>query len=1697
NNLIIGNYIGTDVSGTAALGNAERGIGINNAGQGLATTQNIIERNLISGNGTNGIDVWGAVTEYNTVSGNFIGTDASGTVDLGNGSAGVWVGGGAQNNTIGGTTLQDRNILSGNDLAGIVLSDADTNFNTVVGNFIGTDVDGTTALGNRFGVVIYNGPQSNTIGGITEGKRNIISSNDEFGIGLFSSGTDNNTVIGNYIGTDVSGAVVLGNGGTGVLIEDGPQNNAIGGNGPQERNVISGNVGNGFKIKGAGTNNNTVSGNFIGTDVNGTADLGNSRLGVVIAEGAQSNTIGGTTVGERNLISGNDDTGIAVSDAGTNNTIIGNFIGTDASGTTDLGNFYDGIYIGHGANLNTIEGNVISGNDANGIAIDGDGTDGNIVRGNLIGTNFNGTAKLENASRGVDIRNGAAGNTVGGMAPDERNIISGNALSGVRISGAGSDGNTVSGNYIGTDATGTLALPNSNNGVSISDGSSYNLIGGSNATPGTACSGECNLISGNGDPWGYGVSIAGGGTDNNTVSGNYIGTDASGTVAVPNSIGVGISFDASYNVIGGNEPGQGNVISGNRSGGVYIPIAGSFNEIVGNTIGVDGSVTVGNAGSGIVVAGGSPDTEIQSNTIKGNAYGGIVLIDDPTFPTPPPPIERARVINNTVASNESIGIRLWTSGALVQENAVYGHQDQGIVVYSGHSQNKLTLNSIYDNAGLGIDLRDDANDGIKPPVIVYADTTTGVANGTACAGCTIEVFSDDDDEGRWYEGTTTANGAGDWSFSKGSAFTGANVHATATDADGNTSEFSGSPPVVSSVSPNSTVPGTVSLVVTINGDYFRDDEPLTVDLGAGVIATSTQFISSIQLEVVLDVDAGASLGPRDVTVTNFDGQGGTLPGGFTVTAASPFPPPVVNSIIPTMSLQGKRVDLTVNGQNFVDRPRITFSGGNVTINSVTVVSATELSVDMAVSDTAPAYLHDVTVTNPDGQSDTLAEAFEVQVRLFTDVSYWAGISTQGQRGVAWGDYDNDGHADLFVSNHNALYHNNGDGTFTDNTYAAGRLWWGGEGVAWGDYDNDGDLDLYTSDWGSGDTLYRNEGDGTFTNVTDQAGLQDPGHGQSVAWGDYDGDGNLDLYVTNNEGDPNYLFRNEGDGTFSDVTAQAQVADTGDSRGVAWGDYDNDGNPDLYVTNSGVNRLFQNQGNGTFVDRAAELGVTAEAYGGGSGVAWGDYDNDGDLDLALSAGGTAVLFRNDGGAFADTTTSAGVGSAGIGGESVAWADYDNDGWLDLYVTNGEGAALYHNQGDGTFEDVTGEAGVGNDRNFGSAWGDYDNDGDLDLFAVRGGLPELGEPDLQDTLYRNNSEGNHWLHVKTVGTISNRAGIGARVRVIGDGLSQIREVSGGSGRTSQDSLPVEFGFGMYDGTVTVEVTWPSGVVDTLTDVAVDQVITVIESGGGAATISEVKVTNVRDTSFTVSWLTDIPSDGHVNYGADPANTSTGLSTSLDQIAYDDRGGATRDDTHYVTIKGLSPNTTYYFDVVSGGTADDNDGAHYTVTTGPTLGLPSSDTIFGQVFKEDETTPAEGAIVYITLFDDDGSGSPDEAAPLSALVDDTGYWYTNLGNARTSDLSAYFVYSASGDKLRLEAQGAADGTGSKPTVDTGNDTPAPTIYLSHTVIREIPLQIGWNHISLPLEPLTSYTAEGVCDEIISQGGDVTEIDRWYASG
>jgi hypothetical protein len=494
---------------------------------------------------------------------------------------------------------------------------------------------------------------------------------------------------------------------------------------------------------------------------------------------------------------------------------------------------------------------------------------------------------------------------------------------------------------------------------------------------------------------------------------------------------------------------------------------------------------------------------------------------------------------------------------------------------------------------------------------------------------------------------------------------------------------------------------------------------------------------------------------------------------------------------------------------------------------------------------------------------------------FTDVTT-APLNDAGNGyGMAWGDYDNDGHLDLYLVNSgsaNKLFRNNGNGTFTDVTAAPLNSNAGGRSAVWGDYDNDGDLDLYLVNFGSANKLFRNNGDGTFTDVTTGA-LADNGNGAAAAWADYDNDGYVDLYISK-ENQPNKLLHNNGDGTFTDVTP-ATLADAGQSEGVAWGDYDNDGDLDLYVANLGTaNKLFRNDGGGNFTDVSASAGVN-DAFNG-TGVAWGDYDNDGDLDLFLvnAQTGTDKLFRNNGdGTFTDVSNLLPVDSGN--GRSVAWGDYDNDGDLDLYITNfGQANKLFRND-NGTFVDATAGTPLGDTGNSrGAAWGDFDGDGDLDLYLVNSGAA--------NKLFRNDQPaGNHWLEVKLVGTISNKSAIGARVTVVAGGVSRMQEVSGGSGFLSQNSLPIEFGLGASNTIDSLIVNWPSGVRQAARPVpAVNAIVTVTEPSSfslAAGVVGNGTVTKVPNQSTyayrSTVQLTATPGTGYhfVGWSLDASGTT----------------------------------------------------------------------------------------------------------------------------------------------------------------------------------------------------------------------------------
>lgn len=374
----------------------------------------------------------------------------------------------------------------------------------------------------------------------------------------------------------------------------------------------------------------------------------------------------------------------------------------------------------------------------------------------------------------------------------------------------------------------------------------------------------------------------------------------------------------------------------------------------------------------------------------------------------------------------------------------------------------------------------------------------------------------------------------------------------------------------------------------------------------------------------------------------------------------------------------------------------------------------------------------------------------------------------------------------------------------------------GRGVAWGDYDSDGDLDLYLANEGT-NRLFRNNNNGTFSNVAGSANVADGGTGAGVTWGDYDNDGDLDIYMTNGPG-TNRLYRNNGDGTFSNIAGSANVDDGSWAYAVTWGDYDNDGDPDLFMGSESYIRLYRNNGNDTFTDVAGSVGVYGTAA---FGAAWADYDNDEDLDLYIASSSTNRLFRNNGdGTFSDVTGSAGVSDGAIS-MGVTWGDYDNDGDADFYVTSREVNRLFRNNGNGAFSNVASSVNAAGVAwwSRGAAWADYDRDGDLDIYVANGW-------DVVNWLFRNNGTANRWLHVELTGTVSNRSGIGARVTAVTGSTRQRRDVGGGEGYWSQSSLPVEFGFGSTTTVDELTIHWPSGNEQTLNNVATNQLLAVTE-------------------------------------------------------------------------------------------------------------------------------------------------------------------------------------------------------------------------------------------------------------------------------
>jgi len=695
--------------------------------------------NTISGNSGNGVEIAGSNGHTNLVQGNQIG---------GNFGDGVLIGGDGPNlNTIGGSTSGASNTIDVNFGNGVEIAGFNGHTNLVQGNQIGGNFGGDGVL------IAGSVPSFNTIGGSTSGASNTIDGNSGNGVEIVGSAGIGNLVQGNQL---------TGNSGDGVFIGSFDLLNTIGGTAAEARNTISGNRSNGVQITGRG---NTVQGNFIGTDSSGDKPQPNVGNGVLIIAQAGDNTIGGTAVGARNIISGNAGNGVQIfgsrasKESGGENTVQDNYIGTDKTGTQPVPNDQGGVSI-IGANpasgtYITICGNVISGNNQNGISIAS--STGIRLEGNCIGTDKSGTSKLPNMQNGVavsfvSVKEGQNNNTIGGTTSGARNVISGNGHSGIVI--LSSTGTLVEGNFIGTDKSGTSALPNVQHGIWVINSDAPNSNTPANTIGGTTLQAR-NVISGNGL---YGILIQS--SSGTLIEGNLIGTDETGQSALGNVIGV-LFVNSQLNTVGGTVAGAENVISGNTSYGIEIIGPSSTNstgnnQILGNLIGPDsldhkalpsGSTgvlindSVGNtiggttATSGNVIAGNIVGVEISGfntslsgfNSVLGNDIGiakdgtpignviGIWVNNVPKTQIGSPGI------GNDIADNTEAGVYIIganATGNLVQGNIIGLGPD-------GQTYNPATKTSATNPFPIGVYIQDSSSNTIGGAGAVAGNTISG------------------------------------------------------------------------------------------------------------------------------------------------------------------------------------------------------------------------------------------------------------------------------------------------------------------------------------------------------------------------------------------------------------------------------------------------------------------------------------------------------------------------------------------------------------------------------------------------------------------------------------------------------------------------------------------------------------------------------------------------------------------------------------------------------------------------------------------------------------------------------------------------------------------------------------------------------------------------------------------------------------
>lgn len=515
---------------------------------------------------------------------------------------------------------------------------------------------------------------------------------------------------------------------------------------------------------------------------------------------------------------------------------------------------------------------------------------------------------------------------------------------------------------------------------------------------------------------------------------------------------------------------------------------------------------------------------------------------------------------------------------------------------------------------------------------------------------------------------------------------------------------------------------------------------------------------------------------------------------------------------------------------------------------------------------------------------------------FTKIVSGPMVNTSGDsRSVNWVDVNNDGFLDCMITNgpnggqNNTLFLNNGSGGFNaltgDSIVLDNKP---SDGATWADSDNDGDEDCVVVNWyGLNNLFYKNNGNGTFTKINSGTLVTDGGYSETASWGDYDNDGLVDLYVTNSAGTlQNFLYKNMGISGFLKVVGGDVVTDAFQSRSVNWTDMDLDGDLDLFVTNEGGQNenIYRNDGNGVF----NRIFTGALVNGGGNTISssWGDYDNDGDLDVFLANNlSNNALFRNDGN-FDFTKITTDTVSKDFGRSfSSAWSDVDNDGDLDLYVTNAFGPQIkrtcffYLNNGNGSFSRISNNPIVLDSAwTYGCAFGDYDNDGFDDLAVATCRFAAVDQPDF---LYHNNGNANNWVTIKLQGVISNRSAIGAKIRakavINGTPVWQMREISAQNGYCSQNDVRAHFGISNATKVDSIIIEWPSGILQYLINVSPNQFLTIVED----VTLNRVahhKSDEIRFRVFPNPVTGQLTIDGGYNFSAGDKISITDMAGKL---------------------------------------------------------------------------------------------------------------------------------------------------------------------------------------------------------------------------